>query len=198
MQRHRTIIKGISAFILHWERCSIKPTNIPLSHWHLVNCFIIFFVLNTAGVHLVFGFWSLFSTPGNISNGRSTPPQARLMEFAFLSTTSWLAPGRIYGYNRNWQGFDTGGLFFLFYLLSLRFFKDKRNAQQCTSLGRDRDRNPLLDSRFPDLFYNSFLSFARHREAFSEDTQQHQKGPTDPPTHSLRFFLPLALLPSYD
>lgn len=172
--------KAYRRFICIGNGVRSKPTNIPLSHWQIVNCFSSFFVLILSQRACIwFSGSGLFFHSGKQHLQWSLhTPQARFhgIRFPFTTTTSWLAPGQVYGYNYNWQGFDTGGLFFSFILLSfLPVFKDKRNTQQCTSLGRDRDRTTpiwILDS---PIFFISFLFVTRHREAFSEDTQ-HTKG----------------------
>jgi hypothetical protein len=192
LQRHRTIIKGISAFYLHWERCSIQGQQIfPFSHWQIVNCFCSsLFCFYHSGRASGFRVLVSSSTPGNISNGRFTHTASSVScySLSFYHHHIMAGPGAGIWIQLQLAGIRYRRLVFSIVLRSfLPVFKDKRNTQQCTSLGRDRDRtNPYLDSRFLDLF--SSLSFSLHGiERLTRKIPNTQKGPMDPPTPSLRF-----------
>lgn len=175
---------GIPAFYCIRNGVSNKSTNIPSSR--CLICFLWFFFFyyflcpHSKRSFLVSG--NLVSIPlrETHSNGRSqqtTQPTSQFPTLGFLSSTTPQMAGSgagIWNAFTTGQGFDTGGLFSFGLFPSVIYLlvhnKKKTNTQQCTTLGQVRDRNFwILD--IPGTFFLSFfVSFLRHKEAFSEDT----------------------------
>jgi hypothetical protein len=160
-QRHRTIIHhghGISAFIASGTVFRTSLKNIPSR----IVFFIFFLYLSfvfIASVLLGFGeFGLLFLSGKQLFNGRSHNSLSSL-DFSFIyHNTTWLDPGRVFGCIYNWQGLDTGGLFYLALFLPLSLvLKKKTYTQQCTTLGSVRDRNFSMESSLISLELSFFL-----------------------------------------
>jgi len=149
-------------------RTSLK--NIPSR----VDFLIFFLYISFVFIASVFGFrgiWSIIPLRETLSNGRSHNSLSSLDFFSFIyHNTTWLDPGRVFGCIYNWQGLDTGGLFYLALFLPLSLaLKKKTYTQQCTTLGPS-PRQKLLYGIFADIlgtFFSllfPFFSFVRFRE----------------------------------
>lgn len=189
------------------ERCFDQVYKYPLFASDILfvgfSCFFIFpLSFYTASVRLVFGMVS-FSSPGNTSTGRCTTSASSICLYFFHLPHHYMAGSGagIWMHLQLGRDFHTGGLpsfglfpcFFLCLFLVIR----KEEQQQCTTLGRVRDRNSLLDSRFPDL--STIFLHPSGIQRLSWEFPKHTTNtwiPMDPTT--LASILSLALFPTYE
>ena len=150
-------------------RTSLK--NIP-SRIDFFDFFLYLSFVFIASVLLGFGESGLLFLSGKHSPTVVHTTHYRLWTFfSFIyHNTTWLDPGRVFGCIYNWQGLDTGGLFYLALFLPLSLvLKKKTYTQQCTTLGPS-PRQKLLYGIFADIlgtFFSllfPFFSFVRFRE----------------------------------
>lgn len=115
--------------LLHQERCFEQVLRIsPLALFFYIFFLYLSFVF-IASVLLGFGeFGLLFLSGKQLFNGRSHNSLSSL-DFSFIyHNTTWLDPGRVFGCIYNWQGPDTGGLFYFGLFPSVIFGSQEKDV----------------------------------------------------------------------